>query len=105
MNFVYLFLRTELTPIVIKAFCDYKKIKNNIANATSIFQVNRTNDCVRMIESFAHLGLESIRFGNYNAGMAIALALDSKPIARLEKVWKKLQNSPPVFQLKVNYYN
>ena len=72
--------------------------KKKLAN----FQVARTSDCVRMVESFASLGLECIRVGNYNAAMAVALALDSKPISRLTKVWKKLQNSPAVFQLKVS---
>ena len=31
--------------------------------------------------------------GNFNSAMAIALGLDSKPVSRLHKVWKKIDNA------------
>jgi len=40
--------------------------------------------------------------GNFNGAMAIALALDSKPISRLMKVWRKVIHTESLFELKVN---
>ena len=31
--------------------------------------------------------------GNFNSAMAIALGLDSKPVSRLHKVWKKIESA------------
>ena len=39
--------------------------------------------------------------GNFNSAMAIALGLDSKPVSRLHKVWKKIE-SAKINILKVN---
>jgi len=41
--------------------------------------------------------------GNFNSAMAIALGLDSKPVSRLHKVWKKIE-SAKINILKVIFF-
>jgi len=79
-----------------------KHFNNLTSNAIhTVVNCSKTSDAARKIEFLAEVGLESMAAGNLNGAMAIALALDSKPVARLAKVWRKLAEAHIVFRLKL----